>query len=263
MTRIMAIANQKGGCGKTTTAINLSACLAERKNKTLIVDLDPQAHATLCVGLNPETCGNTIYEVLVEGDVTIDAVIKKTAYSDLEIVPSKLMLAGIELRLRPIARDFLIKKILGNIRTKYDFIIIDCPPALGFLTINAFTTSNEVIVPCQTEYLSMEGLKQLLETIDEVKTSLNRELKVLGLLPTLFDKRENMSKESLRGLKGFFKEKVFDTVINENTALAQASSKGMPIIYYNKNCQGTKDYRNLAKEVIFRGKKDQSLTQIS
>lgn len=254
MTRTIAIANQKGGCGKTTTAVNLSACLAEKGNKTLMVDLDPQAHATLCVGLNPETCGNTIYEALVENDVSVEDIIRKTAYNNLEILPSRLMLAGAELKLRPIARDFMVKKLVSNIHTKYSFVVIDCPPALGFLTVNALTTSNEVIVPCQTEYLSIEGLKQLLDTIDEVRASLNKDLKILGFLPTLFDKRENMSRESLKELRGFFKERVFDTVINENTALSQASSKGIPIIHYNKTCQGARDYKNLSKEVISRGK---------
>lgn len=255
MPRTISIANQKGGCGKTTTAVNLGACLAEEGKKVLVVDFDPQAHATICLGLEPEACGNTIYEATTETGITIDDVIKDTKYPNLKIVPSKLMLAGAELKLRPIARDFILKKLLTDISDKHDFILIDCPPALGFLTINALTASNEVLVPCQTEYLSMEGLKQLLDTIDEVRISLNRELKIVGFLPTIFDKRELLSRESLEGLRGFFKEQAFKTIINENTALAQASSKGCPVIYYDKNCQGAKDYRSLAREVIRRGKK--------
>lgn len=255
MSRIIAIANQKGGCGKTTTAVNLGACLAEQGKKTLIIDFDPQAHATICLGLEPEACGNTIYEATTEIGITIDDVTRETKYPNLKIVPSKLMLAGAELRLRPIARDFILKKLLTDISDKHDFILIDCPPALGFLTINALTASNEVLIPCQTEYLSIEGLKQLLNTIDEVRISLNRDLKITGLLPTIFDKRELLGRESLEGLKGFFKEQVFKTIINENTSLAQASSKGCPVIYYDKKCQGAKDYRSLAQEIMHRGKK--------
>lgn len=251
--QILAICNQKGGVGKTTTAINLAASLASLDKKVLIIDTDPQANATSGVGIDKNDVQKSIYDVLVD-EVDINLVIKQTAYKNLDIVPSSIALAGAEVELvSAISRELRMKQAISSITEKYDFIIIDCPPSLGLITLNSLTAANGVIIPVQTEYYALEGLSQLMNTFNIVRKHLNSTLDIFGVLLTMTDSRTNISNQVGEEVRNHFKDKVFDTVISRTVRLSEAPSFGEPIIEYAKSSKGAKQYLMLAKEVINRG----------
>ncbi len=252
---IIAIANQKGGSGKTTTVVNLGVALTQ-DFRVLIIDLDPQAHATLSLGLEPEKIPQTIYDVLVERQRRLLDVILRTNLTHLDIVPANILLAGAELELVQMQdrgliqdRSVILKEKAKEILSLYDFILIDCPPSLGLLTLNALSFAESVIVPVQTHYFALEGTRQLFNTIEIIRQRLNPGLKILGLVPTLFD-GSAVASEILCGLRDFFQENVFESVIRVDPKFVEASSAGKPISLYSPYSEGAKDYEGLAKEVI-------------
>lgn len=253
MGRIIAIANQKGGVGKTTTAINLSACLAEAGQKVLTVDFDPQGNATSGLGFEKGYMNKTIYELLI-GDCTLDDCIIRDVQENLDVLPSDVNLAGAEIELlEQSEKEFLLKKELEKIEKSYDFIIIDCPPSLSLLTINALTASDTVLVPIQCEYYALEGLSQILQTIDLVKRKLNPRLELEGVVFTMYDARTNLSLEVVENVKNHLHRTIYKTIIPRNVRLAEAPSHGMPINLYDTRSTGAESYRMLAAEVISRG----------
>lgn len=244
---IIALANQKGGTGKTTTAINLVSALAELKKKVLLVDFDPQANATSGIGINPE---QGIYEVLSD-KASILEVIKKTSRANFDLVPSTESLAGANVELvNQVAREFKLKKILESIKANYDYIFIDCPPSLGLLTINGLVAADKVLIPIQCEYFALEGLGQLLKTIDLVKQNLQPNLEILGALLTMYDRRTKLAKDVILEMRTHFPYKVFDIVIPRSVRLAEAPSFGKSVLEYSSSSDGAQAYRNLAKEII-------------
>lgn len=250
MGKIITIANQKGGVGKTTTAINLSACLAVAEKKTLLVDVDPQANATGGLGFEKSAQEKTIYEVLLQ-EVDISEVILKTEISYLDLVPAETRLVGAELELiSAIGREKRLKEALEKIRPNYDFILIDTPPSLGILTLNTLTAADSILIPIQCEYYALEGLGQLLKTIELVKQHLNPGLEVEGVLLTMFDSRLNLSKQIAAEVKKVFENKIYSTVVSRNVRLSEAPSFGKPIILYDVMSSGAENYINLAKEVL-------------
>lgn len=254
MAKTISIANQKGGVGKTTTATNLSACLAKLGKKILLVDMDPQANATSGIGINKNTLAFSIYDVIIN-DKEITEVILRTGYESLEIVPSHTDLTGAEVELTSMmARDSKLKTRLSNIRSNYDFIIIDCPPSLGLLTINSLTASDSVLIPIQCEYYALEGLSQLLYTVELVKKNLNPPLEIEGILLTMYDSRTNLSNQVTNDVKSYFKEKVYNTVIPRTVKLSEAPGFGKPIIYYEEKSIGAESYSKLAMEFLERNK---------
>lgn len=251
--KILAICNQKGGVGKTTTSINLAASLAHLKNKVLLIDTDPQANATSGVGVDKASVSQSIYDILVD-EVNINDVILKTAYENLDIVPSSIALAGAEVELvSAISREQRMKNAIADIKEKYDYIIIDCPPSLGLITLNSLTAADGVIIPVQTEYYALEGLSQLMNTFNIVRKHLNSKLDIYGVLLTMTDSRTNISNQVGEQVREHFKDKAFNTVISRTVRLSEAPSFGEPIIEYAKNSNGAKQYISLAKEVIERG----------
>lgn len=245
---VLALANQKGGVGKTTTAINLSACLADRGRRVLLVDTDPQANATASLGLSAPP-GASIYHVLIE-DAAIDAVTLDTKQPGLRLVPSASDLAGAEVELVPaVAREYRLCRALDAARAAYDMIVIDCPPSLSLLTINALTAAEQVIVPVQCEYLPLEGLGQLTQSLDLVRRNLNQELRLLGLLLTMFDGRTNLAQQVAREVRSHFPN-TFRAVIPRSVRLSEAPSYGLPICAYDRTCRGAKAYEALADEVL-------------
>jgi chromosome partitioning protein len=251
MAKIIAIANQKGGVGKTTTAINLGACLAVAERKTLIVDLDPQGNASVGLGLDKENFAKkNIYHALI-GEESLDNTIYKTELPLLDICPADNNLIGAEIELvSAYAREFKLKSALESLENKYDYIIIDCQPSLGLLTVNSLNASDSYIVPMQTEYFAMEGLSQLLNTVRLIKASLNPKLELEGILLTMFDARNNLSKQVAVEIKKHFPNKVFKAVIPRNVKLSECPSFGKPIITYEINSRGSEAYLSLAKEII-------------
>ena len=254
MGRIIAIANQKGGVVKTTTSINLSACLAEAGKKVLTIDIDPQGNTTSGLGVERKDINNTVYEMLLE-ECTIEDCIIKNVIEKLDVVPSNVNLAGAEIDLIGIDnREFIMKKNVEKIKDKYDYIIIDCPPSLNMLTVNAMTTANTVLVPIQCEYYALEGLTQLMHTINLVKKKLNPELEIEGVVFTMYDARTNLSLQVVENVKNNLKQNIYKTIIPRNIRLAEAPSHGMPINLYDSKSTGAESYRNLAKEVMKRRK---------
>ncbi|WP_156289931.1 ParA family protein [Oceanobacillus salinisoli] len=255
MGKIMSIANQKGGVGKTTSSVNLSACLAHLGNKVLLVDTDPQGNATSGVGVNKADVSNCIYNVLVD-DMEAEKVIISTNVNNLDLIPATIQLAGAEIELVPvISREIRLKKALENLKDSYDYIIIDCPPSLGLLTLNALTASDTVIIPVQCEYYALEGLSQLLNTIRLVQKHLNKALMIEGVLLTMLDARTNLGLQVIEEVKKYFQDKVYQSVIPRNIRLGEAPSHGQPIITYDPRSKGAEVYLELAKEVIANGER--------
>lgn len=255
MERIIAIANQKGGVGKTTTAINLSACLAQLGKRVLAVDMDPQGNMTSGLGVEKDERENTIYELLI-GDASVEECIVSTVCDGLELIPSNVNLSGAEIELIGVEeKEFVLKKQMELIRNSYDFIIIDCPPALSMLTINAMTTADSVLVPIQCEYYALEGLSQLMYTIDLVKDRLNPKLHIEGVVFTMYDARTNLSLQVVENVKNNLNQNIYKTIIPRNVRLAEAPSHGLPIHMYDSRSAGAESYRLLAEEVAQYRKK--------
>lgn len=253
MGRIIAIANQKGGVGKTTTAINLSSCLAELGQKVLLIDMDPQGNSTSGFGIDKNTLVNTVYELLI-GECELEECIVRNVIDNMSVIPSNVNLAGAEIELIGIKRkEYIIKDKIRKIRGDYDFIIIDCPPSLNMLTVNAMTTADTVLVPIQCEYYALEGLSQLLHTIGLVKKRLNPNLEMEGVVFTMYDARTNLSLQVVENVKKNLKQTVYKTIIPRNIRLAEAPSHGLPINLYDTKSAGAESYRLLAEEVLHRG----------
>lgn len=253
MGRIIAIANQKGGVGKTTTATNLAACLAEAGKKVLLVDIDPQGNATSGVGIEKETLNKTAYEMFI-GDCKLSECLTDSVVENLNVVPSNGNLSGAEIDLIGIdAREYILKECLAPIRDLYEFIIIDCPPSLNILTVNAMTAADSVIVPIQCEYYALEGLSQLIHTINLIQERLNPDLEIEGVVFTMYDARTNLSLQVVENVKDNLNQNIYKTIIPRNVRLAEAPSYGMPINLYDPKSKGTESYLLLAEEVINKG----------
>ena len=252
MSKIICVANQKGGVGKTTTAMNLGACLGVLEKRVLLIDADPQANATSGVGFNPREIKNGLYECLND-EVSIEKAIVKTNSPNLDLLPTHIDLVGAELELinQP-NREFLLKKTIKNIQKDYDFILIDCAPSLGIVTTNAFTAANSIIIPIQCEYFALEGLGKLLNTVKIVQSRLNKELNIEGLLLTMYDTRLRLSNQVVEEVKTHFQDMVFKTIIQRNVRLGEAPSFGKTIIMHDANSKGAINYLNLAKEILER-----------
>ena len=250
MGRIIAIANQKGGVGKTTTAINLSACLAEKGKKVLSIDMDPQGNMTSGLGIDKDSVEKTVYDMII-GQASIEEVICKDALENLDVIPTGIDLSAAEIELIGVDdKEFIIRNEVHKVRDNYDFVIIDCPPSLNTLTINAMTTADSVIVPIQCEYYALEGLSQLMHTIELVKERLNPDLEMEGVVFTMYDARTNLGNEVVEEVRKYFREKVYETIIPRNIRLSEAPSHGMSIIDYDPRSRGAEEYEALAKEVL-------------
>jgi chromosome partitioning protein len=262
-TQIISVINQKGGVGKTTTVINLAAGLARLNKKILVIDLDPQGNATTGLGLsNMDNSSETIYGVL-NGTKSLPEVIKKTKFENLDLITSNVDLSGLELETAGDSnRAFILKEQLGlyldNFSGHYAYILIDCPPSLSLLTVMALVTSKSLLVPLQTEFFALEGLTQLIKTIERIKTKLNPNLKIRGILLTMYDKRNKLSSQVEKEARDYFKDQVYVTVIPRNVRLSEAPSHGVPVLIYDKTCPGSKSYFNLTDEFINQEKKFES-----
>ena len=253
MGRIIAITNQKGGVGKTTTAINLSACLAEAGQRVLAVDFDPQGNTTSGLGLEKGNLDNTVYELLM-GECKLEECIFQSVQERLDVMPSDMDLSGAEIELLDIQnKESILKAYLEKVEDKYDFIIIDCPPSINLLTINALTAADTVIVPIQCEYYALEGLSQVLKTVALVQKKMNPHLEIEGVVFTMYDSRTNLSLEVVENVKEHLNQNIYKTIIPRNVRLAEAPSYGMPINQYDSRSSGAESYRLLAAEVISRG----------
>ena len=255
MGRIIAIANQKGGVGKTTTSINLSACLAEMGKKVLVIDLDPQGNTTSGFGIDKSEMENTVYELMLDECTIKESMTKVENIENLSLIPSNVNLAGAEIELLGInEKEYILKNAVDYIRDDYDYIIIDCPPSLNMLTVNAMTTADSILVPIQCEYYALEGISQLIHTIDLVQERLNANLKIDGVVFTMYDARTNLSSDVVNTVKENLNATVYQTIIPRNVRLAEAPSHGLPINLYDPKSAGAESYRNLAKEIV--GRKD-------
>lgn len=255
MGKVISIANQKGGVGKTTTAINLAASLAAIEHPTLIIDIDPQSNTTSGLGIETKTVTNSIYEVMV-GGVEASETVRDTELPFLDLLPSHINLVGAEIEMIDREqRERILEKAITELREQYDFVIIDCPPSLGLLTINALTASDSVIIPVQCEYFALEGLGQLLNTIKIVRQHLNTDLEIEGVLLTMYDTRTRLSSQVADEVKKYFEERVFETIVARNVRLAEAPSFGKPALLYDSTSVGAKNYLSLAREIIHRNKK--------
>lgn len=253
MAKVIAIANQKGGVGKTTTAVNLAACLAEKKKKVLLVDCDPQGNASSGCGIDKSALAQTIYHVLID-HAEVREVIQPTPFQ-VDVLPANIELAGAEVELvAAISRETRLKKALAPVRDAYDYILIDCPPSLGLLTLNSLAAADSVLMPIQCEFYALEGVSQLMNTIELVRSNLNASLEIEGVLMTMFDSRTRLSGQVADEVRANFGDVVYQTMIPRTVRLSEAPSYGEPILYYDKKSRGSEVYKKLAKEVISRGK---------
>ena len=249
MGKIISVANQKGGVGKTTTTVNLSTILAKKGKKVLLIDTDPQGNATSGLGVSKDV-ELSLYDILI-GDTEFDETLQETAIKNLKVCPSNISLAGAEVQLvSMMSREQRLKTKLDKIKDQYDYILIDCPPSLGLVTLNAFTASDSVLIPVQCEYFALEGLGQLLNTVNLVKKHLNKNLEIEGALLTMYDARTNLSNQVVKEVKKYFENKVYKTVIPRNVRLSEAPSYGMPITIYDPRSKGAKAYEKFAKELL-------------
>lgn len=254
MATVISIANQKGGVGKTTTTINIAAYLGQKRKKVLLIDLDPQGNATSGIGVDKTTIENSSYDVLVN-ETSIEEAILSTEFKNVDVLPTNINLAGAEIELvSAISREMILKNALSEVDSKYDYVLIDCPPSLGLLTLNALTASNGIVIPIQGEYYALEGLTQLVDTINLVKKKLNPQIGIIGVVLTMFDMRTQLTRQVKEEVEKYFGDKVFSTVIPRNVRLAEAPSHGQPISEYDKKSKGAKAYEMLAKELINRTK---------
>lgn len=254
MGKVIAVANQKGGVGKTTTAINLASSLAATEHPTLLIDIDPQANCSSGVGIDPRTANASTYELLI-GQVTTEEGARSTDMPFLDIIPSHINLVGAEIEMIDvIERESILKKAIVRARKKYDFIVIDCPPSLGLLTLNSLTASDSVLIPVQAEYFALEGLGQLLNTIKIVRQHLNPELEIEGVLLTMFDARLRLSNQVAEEVRRYFGEKVFRTIVQRNVRISEAPSFGKPVLLYDASSMGAKNYISLAREILHSNK---------
>jgi chromosome partitioning protein len=251
--KVISIANQKGGVGKTTTSVNLGACLAHIGKKVLLVDIDPQGNATSGMGVEKADVNQCVYNVLVD-DVDVKQVILPTSEENFDIIPATIQLAGAEIELVPtISREVRLKRALDTVKNQYDYILIDCPPSLGLLTLNSLTASDSIIIPVQCEYYALEGLSQLLSTVRLVQKHLNKNLAIEGVLLTMLDARTNLGLQVIEEVKKYFQDRVYKSIIPRNVRLSEAPSHGKPIITYDAKSRGAEVYLELAKEVIANG----------
>ena len=249
MGKIISVANQKGGVGKTTTTVNLSTILAKKGKKVLLIDTDPQGNATSGLGVSKDV-ELSVYDILI-GDTEFDETLQETAIKNLKVCPSNISLAGAEVQLvSMMSREQRLKTKLDKIKDQYDYILIDCPPSLGLVTLNSFTASDSVLIPVQCEYFALEGLGQLLNTVNLVKKHLNKNLEIEGALLTMYDARTNLSNQVVKEVKKYFEDKVYKTVIPRNVRLSEAPSYGMPITVYDPRSKGAKAYEKFAKELL-------------
>ncbi len=254
MGKVIAVANQKGGVGKTTTAINLASSLAATEHPTLLIDIDPQANCSSGVGIDPRTAAASTYELLI-GQVSTEEGARSTDMPFLDIIPSHINLVGAEIEMIDvIERESILKKAVARARKKYDFIVIDCPPSLGLLTLNSLTAADSVLIPVQAEYFALEGLGQLLNTIKIVRQHLNPELEIEGVLLTMFDARLRLSNQVAEEVRRYFGEKVFHTIVQRNVRISEAPSFGKPVLLYDAASMGAKNYISLAREILHHNK---------
>ncbi len=253
MGKILAIANQKGGVGKTTTAVNLASCLAVAEKNVLLIDVDPQANATSGLGIDSRDLDRSVYDVFVNEE-DVNRTIMSTQVPNLHLIPSHINLVGTEVELvQVIAREKILKEALRAVKDSYDYILIDCPPSLGILTLNALTAADSVLIPIQCEYYALEGLSKLLNTVKLVQKHLNKKLSIYGVLLTMYDGRLNLCNQVEKEVRDYFKEKVFQTTIMRNVRLSEAPSFGLPIVMFDATSTGAENYMRLAEEVLSRG----------